>query len=916
MSDRLPFAEMALTGSIAQRFRTIVAAQPDEIAIMADDATLSYADLDRKAASVAHALIARNLPNSGPIAILLPQSAQTIVAILGCLQAGYSFMVLSPTFPQPRLQALMADALSPFVLTNGAHWTQALAIAPAGECCLDLAQLAPIQSSSMKCAPIGADELAALFYTSGTTGEPKGVMWSQQLVLHTARQNQLLYAVAPSDRLAVLTSFGFGAAMTMCFAALLNGAAICLVDQYTADISTLLTQLQQHGVTILGLPPVSLFRQLLDRLDNEQAATAALLPALRLVLLGGQPLRRQDVVRFQQHFTEQVALRYRLAGSETMLMCELAIDRQSCYPDDDLPVGYPVPDKELLLLAEDRTPVGQGEIGEIAICSHYLATGYWQQPDLTAATFLAQPGADGRRLCLTGDMGRLTPAGLLQHLGRKDNMVKIRGYRVQLEAVETALNGLLGINEAAVIARETAAGEKQLIAYYTAATAATTTSSALRNALVDRLPDFMVPAKFIALGKIPRNATGKLDRAALPPPDAARPPLATPFVAPRNAVEGEIAAIWAELLEVEEVGIDDNFFELGGDSLVLLRMILAIEQRLGCSIPAIYYHLPTIAHLAQMVSGGEKPAQMMPFINSTAHARQETNHHQVTKSAREIELHRRFWGRGPTYAGWSMPYALGTVLQRSLLRQPMIQQGFFAQQCRLFRQCLLEAGVLDPDDAQLTLNLMANTWKLWRTQALQSPATFARWVTLHGVAQIDAAIHKGKGLIIVFAHQMIGTRLTRKVLREHGFTDLPAISGIKSITDKAARAASRAQSARHGLDILQRGGVILIAGEGSGATNPVSVPFYGRQLPMPRGFAELAQHSQATVIATFLTMTPEYHLSLEFVPLPTPASVAETDDLLGQYIRMFVERWPQMLPTMGWKRVQYLTSLPHTRGDR
>lgn len=602
MTTPWPFAETELMGSIAERFGCMASWQPQHKAIVAADAELTYGALDRASAHVMQAIVQRNLPQTGPIAVLLPQGAQALVAILGCLKAGHSFAVLSPDFPTPRLRAICADAGGPLLLTNGQHWQAALAASSTPEQCLNIEQIASGEKSPPQPGGRGADDLAALFYTSGTTGEPKGVMWSQRLVLHTARQNQALYALGPQDRLAVLTSFGFGAAMTMSFAALLNGATLLLGKERWLDLDALMAWLHAHTPTVLGLPPVGLLRQIIDRSSSGTPVNATPLPNLRLVLLGGQPLRRQEADRFRTSLGEKVDIRYRLAGSETMLMAEFSLCSGQAYASDSVPVGTPVPDKEILLLDEERHPVRAGETGEIAVRSHYLANGYWRQPALTAATFLPAMHGGDAPICLTGDMGRFTPDGLLLHLGRKDNMVKIRGYRVQLEAVESALSALEHVREAVVVAQELPAGERCLVAYVVPATQPPPSATTLRRALGQNLPAFMAPAVFVFLDHpLPLTATGKVNRQALPPPGTARPDLDTPFVAPRTVLERQIAAIWADLLALEEVGVDDNFFELGGDSILAMRMLLQAEQQLGCTVSMDFFGQPTVARLARQV---------------------------------------------------------------------------------------------------------------------------------------------------------------------------------------------------------------------------------------------------------------------------------------------------------------------------
>ncbi len=901
MIDLVPFAEREIEGTIAARFQRVVTHCPDQVAIVADEGTFTYRSIDTASTRVASALTRRALRTTGPIAILLPQGVQVIVALLGALKAGHSFVLLPPTFPPARLQAIWADAGSPALLTTQQYWAQAVALTSYAEECLDLEQLVgeeegdPVPTTSIE-----SQELAALFYTTGTTGEPKGVMWSQLLVLHTARQNQALYALAPEDRVAILTSYGFGAAMTLCFAALLNGATLCLVDHYLTDMEALLGELQQQAVTVWGLPSVGLLRQLMTSLVDGRATPKLQLPNLRLILLGGQPLHRQDAEHFYCCFGEGVELRYRLAGSETMLMCDLKLDPQTEYSGDAVPVGYVVPDKELLLLDEDRAPVPLGEIGEIAIRSRYLASGYWQQPALTAATFLADPDDAQRRICLTGDMGCLTSEGLLQHWGRKDNMVKVRGYRVQLEAIETTLNSLASIAEAVVIARETSSGEKQLVAYYTTTVSPPPTTSDLRNALLTHLPDFMIPARFVRLETLPRNATGKLDRTGLPQPGVTRPDLETPFVAPRNELEAQIADIWAEELALDEVGIDDNFFELGGDSIAAMRLFLKLKQTYEQQVSATFFHIPTIANLVKLIATGA-----IEDRGSIDHHASFTQSHCATKHTRSRTLQSLTHyaiSRGPYWRDHTLPYGIGVRLQRHWLRLPFVRK-------RLEQQCvILQAWpALMGDAASVArlqeLSILANTWRNWRARSLRQPRTFARWVSLQGIDILERTLATERPIILVGAHTGFWNVAVWQVIRRH--TKRPSWTLGYSPEGHVA-AVAKTVNAR---ELLLQSGIVWIAGDGAQGTRGVEFCIGGHPWLFRSGGAELAVETNAIMLPVFNTLEHSGRIRVTFLePLATnaqshPQQVAQ---LTGQYAALLQTHWPMLLGNMSWQKLHQI----------
>jgi thioesterase domain-containing protein/acyl carrier protein len=308
-------------------------------------------------------------------------------------------------------------------------------------------------------------------------------------------------------------------------------------------------------------------------------------PRLRLIYHGGQTLQRNDAERYQRFFEDHCLLINGLGATEKKVLTQYFMDKQTPLDGDIVPIGYPVDDTEIWLLDEDGKPVRAGEVGEITVKSRHLAAGLWREPELTAATFRPAPEGGGVRIWRTGDLGRQRPDGCLEHLGRVDAQVKIRGHRVELGEVEAALLRLPSVAEGAIAARETGSGERRLVAYLVPAAGQTPTVTELRRALQARLPGYLLPASFVSLAALPRNPNGKLDRAALPVPGPERPALAAEYLAPRTALEARLVAIWEALLAVRPVGVRDDFLELGGDSLSATAMLAAVEQALGRRLP-------------------------------------------------------------------------------------------------------------------------------------------------------------------------------------------------------------------------------------------------------------------------------------------------------------------------------------------
>jgi acyl carrier protein len=271
--------------------------------------------------------------------------------------------------------------------------------------------------------------------------------------------------------------------------------------------------------------------------------------------------------------------------------------------DNLIPVGYAVPDNEILLLDETGAQAA-GDEGEIAVRTRYVSPGYWRRPDLTADSFLSDAGNEGERIYRTGDLGRMLPDGCLLHLGRKDFFVKIRGYRVELEEIEMMLMEFPGIKEAVVTALNNNSGDERLVAYVVPKTIPQPNVTELRRFLEAKLPDYMIPTSFIALNALPLTDTLKVDRNALPNPTGLRPEIAVVYAAPRNSIEDALAKIWAEVLEVDQVGVHDNFFDLGGHSLTATRIISRVVLSFPTSLPIkVLFDAPTVAEMAEVIAG-------------------------------------------------------------------------------------------------------------------------------------------------------------------------------------------------------------------------------------------------------------------------------------------------------------------------
>ncbi len=597
--DFARFPRSALEGSIPERFEAQVRRHGDRAALETPHESLSYAALNRASNRVARAILSRRGEGNEPVALLLEHGSSAVVAILGILKAGKAYLALDPSYPEPRLDYILEDAGAPLIVTRRALLPLATRLAGDAGRLLLLDESAPDQACADPGLSIPADALAYILYTSGSTGRPKGVVHSHRTLLHAIMKYSNVLGIGPSDRLTLLPSCSTSAAVSDVFGALLNGASLHPFDVRECGTGELGVWLGRERITIYHSVP-SLFRHMAGELDGTERF------ALRLVKLGGEATRRSDFELFRRRFPPDCLLYVALGATEIHNIRHFTIGPQTAFAGGVLPVGYAFEDTEVLILDEAGARLGPGETGEIAVQSAFLSPGYWRRPELTAGAFTAVPGSLRERVYRTGDLGRLHPDGCLELVGRKDFQIKIRGFRMEPGEIEAVLRQQPGVLDAVVVARDTGSGEPRLVAYLVASTGSASDAE-LRRSLEQRLPEHMVPAVFVALDCLPRTPNGKLDRSALPEPEAPGSESARPFVAPRTRLEELVARIWAEVLGVERVGAHDDFFELGGHSLMALRVCLALEKALQRKVPvAVVFGARSVEQLAQRLAD-ERP---------------------------------------------------------------------------------------------------------------------------------------------------------------------------------------------------------------------------------------------------------------------------------------------------------------------
>jgi amino acid adenylation domain-containing protein len=598
---------------LAQAARTPGA--PAVVAEGAEGREVSYGELARLARGLARRLVAQGIGPESRVAIALERSPRMVAAVFAVLTAGGAYVPLDPASPVERLAVILSDvsgmgrdtgqdvgrgAVATALLTGGGHAAAREAARLAGLPVVDLDEIWPAleaepaptgePASDPTIDPMpeaGREGLAYVIYTSGSTGAPKGVMIRHgglaSYVLATRRD----LALTPSDRMLQFASLSFDASAEEIFCCLASGAALILRnDAMLAGAPAFLGACASWGVTVCDLPTV-FWQELVDRVDAGEAAWP---PSLRLLVFGGERALPERVARLRRQLGPAVRVINSYGPTEvTVAATSHAVHGEPDGPRSPLrefPIGRPLPGARAYVLDGARELCPPGIPGELAIGGETLARGYLGRPDLTARTFLPDPfaGRSGARMYTTGDLARHRldggEDGALEYLGRIDRQVKLRGYRIELAEIEGVLAQHPAVAEAAVGIDERRAGERALVAWWAARPGEGATAAELRGFLKERLPEPAVPSLFALLPVLPRNASGKLDRRALPLPKL-EATSAGGYEAPATPAEEAVAYVWRDVLGVPRVGRKDDFFALGGRSLLLPRVRHRLEQELG-----------------------------------------------------------------------------------------------------------------------------------------------------------------------------------------------------------------------------------------------------------------------------------------------------------------------------------------------
>ena len=622
VKDRLPDPVDLLPSqweeAIYKRFSAQARVGPNQVAVVDRLDSWTYRELDCRSNQLANFLLENSVQPGDVVAIYAHRSASLVWALLGVLKAGAAFLILDPAYPSQRHLDILRAA-------KPKGW---LRIAAAGELAEELTQsleaqeaicqlVLPTLASAVEhglledysdkdpAVAVGSDDLAYVAFTSGTTGEPKGIVGTHGPISHFLAWHTKKFSFNESDRFSMLSGLSHDPLLRDIFTPLWSGATLCIPEaEIILNPAKLMSWMSTRQITVAHITPA--LSELFSKGAQESESIKETLSCIRYVIFGGDVLRWRHIEKIKQIAPLAECVNYYGATETPQAMGYHIVDasKTGAY-GDVIPLGKGIEGVQLLILNAAGRLAGVGEIAEVHVRTPYLSKGYLNDEALTAARFIGNPytAIEGDRIYKTGDLGSYLPDGQVTFHGRCDRQVSLRGFRIELSEVETTLCLHPSVREAAVDVREDRPWYKRLVAYVVAAAAESAPSTSVLHAfLQEKLPDYMIPSAFVSMDALPLTANGKVDRRALPAPDLERSRLETKFVAPRTQDEEVLAKIWNEVLGLERVGVYDNFFELGGHSLLVTQVMSRLRDNFKMEFPLFrFFETPTIAGLSELI---------------------------------------------------------------------------------------------------------------------------------------------------------------------------------------------------------------------------------------------------------------------------------------------------------------------------
>jgi amino acid adenylation domain-containing protein len=578
--------------SVQERFARMVARAPAAIAVSSPAEAVTYAELDERANRMARRLLGLGVKPEDPVMVLQERSVDMVASILGIVKAGALYLPLHSAYPLARLQWIADSVGRPVLLADAIMRERGLPEVPTVVFADSDAELRSLPGTDPD-VRTGLDHLVHVLYTSGSTGDPMGVAVTHRGVLGLALDS--CWDGGGQERILMLAPYAFGVSTYELWVPLLRGGHLVLAPPGRLDVGVLRRLITEHQISAVHVT-AGLFRVVADEAPQCFAG-------VREVLTGGDVISAKAVQQVLEACPDTV-VRATYGATETSAFITNSPMRAPYSMGLTVPVGRAMDNTRLHVLDEHLRPLPAGEVGDLFVAGDRLARGYYRRPGVTAERFVADPfGGTGQRMYRMGDQVRVRQDGLIEFVGRSGDQVKIRGYRVELAEVESVLARYRGLAHVVVVAREVEDGEKRLIAYVVAeagqADAVEVDLAGLRAHATELLPEYMVPSAFVVLDSLPLTPNGKVDRKALPEPVVEA---ASNYRAPQTARQEILCSLFAEVLGVPRVGLDDSFFDLHGESLMAMRLISSIQDRLSIELlVSDIFDAPTVAELDQQV---------------------------------------------------------------------------------------------------------------------------------------------------------------------------------------------------------------------------------------------------------------------------------------------------------------------------
>ncbi len=589
---KINLPEINIESTIYERFQDVAIAYGDKIAVDYLNKSITYKEIKRKSDQLAYHLIHTLGKEAEQVAFFMETGIEQIISILGILKAGKTYVALDVNFPSERNIYMLEDSQSTALITNNLNASQAKAIVH-DQILINIDQILEqneIEEVKAECSP---DTNMMIVYTSGSTGEPKGVVHTHRNILHFIKRFNKLIRISSDDNFSFYYSISFSAHAMQIMGSLLNGARLSLYNLQKENFSDFSSWLNKKEISVNLMIPTVL-RQFMATLKKDEKINS-----LRVLLFGGETLYKSDVDKAWKHVRKSCDIYNIYASTEAYLCRAYKLRPNTIINSNIVPIGYSIEDFEIEIVGDDETRKDPNKIGEMQIKSEYIALRYWNKSELTSRDF-AQDGQ--ARIFQSNDLAYKQSDGCIVHIGRSDSMVKLRGYRIDLGEIENLMIQNTEVKDAAVVVKENQHGTKHIVAYIIPRASKQPDTNYLRIAVLRMLPSYMVPSYFVILDALPKNEIGKTIKKDLPDPEWDKHANGRDIVDPKNTVQEELKEIFERILEVPLISITDNIMELGADSLRLFVAFDEIEKKYGkkLNIDAIVDN-PTIEFIGGLI---------------------------------------------------------------------------------------------------------------------------------------------------------------------------------------------------------------------------------------------------------------------------------------------------------------------------